>query len=381
VTSIEDGSIAALARLLGGDLADDPDEDVVRIGLLTSYSGSAGVFGPAVENCARLAVDEVNAERGVTGRPVRLVVADDATTPTTGLSELKRLHLRNHVDMVIAVHTSATLDAVRPYARRVGLPYVYTPVNEGGTTAGRLFRWGEVPAEQLRRAVPAMMREHGGKGWYVIGNDYVWPRAVGACARATVEAEGGRLLGERYVPLSTTDFAEALAAIEESGAELVVNCLVGGDAAAFERQLHAAGLRRQVRSFGALLDEATREHIGDEAAEGMWSVLGYFMDLPTPENREFLGRYRARFGPAAPPVSSVTESVYEGIHLYARAARAAGAIEPASLVGALPGARFTGPRGEVTVTPSGRLRQPLYLAEAVAGGFRIKAEQGLAGID
>jgi branched-chain amino acid transport system substrate-binding protein len=113
----------------------------------------------------------------------------------------------------------------------------------------------------------------------------------------------------------------------------------------------------------------------------MWSVLGYFMDLPTPENQEFLRRYRAAFGPAAPSVSSVTESVYEGIHLYARAAKAAGAIEPASLVGALPGVGFTGPRGEVTVTPSGRLRQPLYLAEAVAGGFRIRAEQGLAGID
>lgn len=381
VTSIEDGSIAPLARLLGGDLADDPDENVVRIGLLTSYSGSAGVFGQAVENCARLAVDEINAEGGVTGMPLRLVVADDATTPTTGLRELKRLHLRHHVDMVIAVHTSATLDVVRPYARRVGLPYFYTPVNEGGKPVGRLFRWGEVPGEQLRRAVPAMMREHGGKGWYVIGNDYVWPRAVGACAQATVEAAGGRLLGERYVPLSTTDFAEVLESIEESGAELIVNSLVGGDAAAFERQLHAAGMRRQVRSFGALLDEATRDHIGDEAAEGMWSVLGYFMDLPTPENQEFVARYRSKFGPAAPPVSSVTESVYEGIHLYARAADAAGAIEPASLVGALPGTRFSGPRGEVSVTPSGRLRQPLYLAEAVAGGFRIRAEQGLAGID
>jgi branched-chain amino acid transport system substrate-binding protein len=33
------------------------------------------------------------------------------------------------------------------------------------------------------------------------------------------------------------------------------------------------------------------------------------------------------------------------------------------------------------VTPSGRLRQPLYLAEAVDGGFRIRAEQGLAGVD
>ena len=381
VTSVEDGSIAPLARLLGGDLADDPDEPVVRIGLLTSYRGSAGVFGPAVENCARLAVDEINADNGVHGRPLRLITADDATSPATGLAELKRLHLRHHVDMVIAVHTSATLDAVRPYAKRVGLPYFYTPVNEGGKPSGRLFRWGEVPGEQLGRAVPAMMREHGGKGWYVIGNDYVWPRAVGACARRIVEDEGGRLLGERYVPLSTTDFDEVLESIEESGAELVVNSLVGGDAAAFERQLHAAGLRRRVRSFGALLDEATRDHIGDEAAEGMWSVLGYFMDLPTPENRDFIGRYRARFGAAAPPVSSVTESVYEGIHLYARAAEAAGTIEPTSLVGALPGVSFTGPRGAVTVTPAGRLRQPLYLAEAVTGGFRIRAQQGLAGID
>ena len=382
VTSVSDTSLAPLARMLGADLdlVEDPDEDVVRIGLLTSYSGSAGVFGRAVENCARLAVNEINSENGANGVPLRLVVGDDATNPDTGLRELKRMHLRHHVDMVIAVHTSATLDAVRPYARRVGLPYFYTPVNEGGKPAGRLFRWGEVPDEQLRQAVPAMMREHGSRGWYVIGNDYVWPRAVGACARRTVEAEGGRLLGERYVPLSTRAFDETLEAIEASGAELVVNSLVGGDAAAFERQLYAAGMRQRVRSFGALLDEATREHIGDEAARGMWSVLGYFMDLPTRENRLFLDRYRAAYGPYAPPVSSVTESVYEGIHLFARAAAAAGTIEPTSLVGALPGISFTGPRGEVTVTGDGRLRQPLYLAEAVFGGFRIRAEQGLAGI-
>ncbi|WP_052395893.1 hypothetical protein [Kutzneria sp. 744] len=60
----EDGSIAPAGPPVGSDLADDPDEPVVRIGLLTSYSGSAGVFGPAVENCARLAVDEINAENG-----------------------------------------------------------------------------------------------------------------------------------------------------------------------------------------------------------------------------------------------------------------------------------------------------------------------------
>ncbi|AHH99837.1 ABC transporter substrate-binding protein [Kutzneria albida] len=383
VTSVEHSSLAPLARMLGADLdqVDDPDEDVVRIGLLTSYSGSAGVFGRAVENCARLAVDEINAERGVNGTPLRLVVGDDATEPSTGLRELRRMHLRHHVDMVIAVHTSATLDAVRPYARRVGLPYFYTPVNEGGRHAGRLFRWGEVPEDQLRKAVPAMMREHSSRGWYVVGNDYSWPRAVGACARRTVLAEGGRLLGERYVPLSSRDFSPVLEEIERSGAELVVNSLVGGDAAAFERQLYAAGLRQRVRSIGTLLDEATREHIGDEAAAGMWTVLGYFMDLPTEENREFLRRYRAAYGDYAPPVSSVTESVYEGIHLYARAARAAGTIEPASLLGALPGVSFDGPRGRVTVTGDGRLRQTLYLAEAVTGGFRIRGEQGLVNID
>src|SRR5581483_4852801 len=62
-----------------------------RIGVLTSRSGSGNLFAAAVENVARLAVDEINADSGVCGLQVELMLADDATDPGTGVLEAHRL--------------------------------------------------------------------------------------------------------------------------------------------------------------------------------------------------------------------------------------------------------------------------------------------------
>ena len=49
----------------------------------------------------------------------------------------------------------------------------------------------------------------------------------------------------------------------------------------------------------------------------MSGVSGYFEQLPDAANAAFLRRYRRTFGAFAPPVSSISESVYEAVHLYA----------------------------------------------------------------
>ena len=47
-----------------------------RLGLLTSKSGPGAVFAMACDYLARLAVEEINAEGGLCGQPVELVVRD-----------------------------------------------------------------------------------------------------------------------------------------------------------------------------------------------------------------------------------------------------------------------------------------------------------------
>ncbi|WP_367319791.1 ABC transporter substrate-binding protein [Streptomyces sp. HUAS ZL42] len=94
----------------------------------------------------------------------------------------------------------------------------------------------------------------------------------------------------------------------------------------------------------------------------------------TAENTDFLQRYRAAFGACAPTPSAVTESAYEGLHLFAQAARQAGSPQGTEVSRALRRLTPTGPRGRVSVGADGRLRQSMYLAEATATGFVVRAQ-------
>ena len=132
----------------------------------------------------------------------------------------------------------------------------------------------------------------------------------------------GTVLGESYLPLGSRNFHSLIDDISTAGADLVVSSFVGQDQVRFEKEFASAGLRSSIRTFAPLFDEATLEHIGP-AANGVWNVLGYFNDLQTAENRDFLGRYLAVFGDCAPPVSGVAESVYNAVHLWCHAAREA----------------------------------------------------------
>lgn len=352
-----------------------PDGACHPLGLLISQSGPASVFAAASENLAELAVEEVNQEGGIHGRPLALVVGDDATDPSVGLCEMNRL-IRSGCRVVLTNVTSATFRAIEPLARRAGTLLIYTPVNEGGPATTKMFRLGERPYGQLRESVPRMMKFAGARRWYLAGNDYSWPRITNRVAKRIIVDMGGVIVGERYQSLGSKDFSAVLDDIERSGAELVISTFVGADEVAFERQFYQAGLRQRARTLALALDESTREHIGDVAGIGLWTVFSYFQELSTPANRQFLARYRGRFGPVAPPVSSISESLYEAVHLYAAAAREAPSVDPEQVGGLLCGRSFDGPRGKVTVHDPTNLGQSMYLAEAVSGGFAIREQIG-----
>ncbi|MEW9555794.1 ABC transporter substrate-binding protein [Nonomuraea sp. NPDC050783] len=373
VAEIDDSGLAWLLTRYGLEPPDQAAESGThRIGLLVSLSGSASVFAAASENLARMAVEEANAEGGVRGSPLRLLVADDATSARAGAVQMRRL-VRAGCRAVFTNVTSATFDAIEPVARKSGVLLIHTPVNEGGRGGHGLLRLGERPAAQLSLAVPYLMRDSGGRRWYLTGNDYVWPRASNRQARRIIAAAGGTVAGERYAAIGTRRFDRLLEGIERSGADLVVSTFVGADEAVFERAFHAAGLRSRVRTLSLALDEATREHIGDAAATGLYSAFGYYQQLPTPGNRAFLARYRRHYGRLAPPVSSISESVYEAVHLYVAAARRTRDGEPAMIGKELPGTSLEVPRGRIRVARPDLLEQHMHLVRAVPGGFAREA--------
>ncbi len=377
VVEVDNADLGWLSERFGLDAHHPGPDEEVRIGLLVSLSGPAGIFGRATVNCAELAAAEVNADGGIAGRPVRIVKADDGTDVGTGVEAMHRLLSAWRVQAVVGMHSSATYKAVRRMAVRDGTPYLYASTSEEMIAHPLLFQLGETPIDQLHRALPRLAAETGGCRWFFVGNDYSWPRAIGAAAESIIRDMHGTVLGESYLPLGHRNFDALIEGISQTGAELVVSSFVGQDQVRFEREFAVAGLRSSIRTFAPLLDETTFEHLGD-AAHGIWNVLGYFQDLPTAGNRDFLGRYRTAFGDCAPPVSGVAESVYNAVWLWCEAAREARATDGPAVMGRLPGRRFDGPRGRLEVNGLGQVSQPLYLAEATSQGLAVVDSLGVS---
>src|SRR5690606_26290582 len=71
--------------------ADAPEGEPVRIGAVLGYSGAVAQSGTEMVNGIRIAVDQLNEEGGILGRPVELILEDDQNEPQQSVSALQRV--------------------------------------------------------------------------------------------------------------------------------------------------------------------------------------------------------------------------------------------------------------------------------------------------
>jgi ABC-type branched-subunit amino acid transport system substrate-binding protein len=347
-------------------------DEELTVALVIPLSGPAGVFGPSCELSARLAAAELNDAGGVLGRRVRLVPVDGGGAPERVAAEVAALVDVGAVDAVVGWHISAVRRVLAPrIAGRV--PYIYTAQYEGGERTPGVFVTGETPARQLLPAMRLLAESHGVRRWFVVGNDYVWPRVTARAALRYARACGGRVCGQEFVALGTHEYGGVVRAIERSAADIVLMLLIGADAVHFNRAYASHGLHQSVLRLSTHMDENMLMATGAEATENLWAAAGYFETLATAESLEFNGRYAARFGTQAPVLSSLGESCYEGVRLLAALASRAHSLNVRTLLRAGSAAAYDGPRG------AGRLHgnhveHPIYLARADAFDFDIVAQ-------
>jgi urea transport system substrate-binding protein len=68
--------VALAGALSGNALTSALAAGPIKVGILIPLSGPAGLFGPSSQNCAQMAVDEINASGGILGRQIEPVFAD-----------------------------------------------------------------------------------------------------------------------------------------------------------------------------------------------------------------------------------------------------------------------------------------------------------------
>jgi urea transport system substrate-binding protein len=343
--------------------AESPDTtgDFV-VGLLVPINGSAGIWGPSSIACAQLAQAEINDAGGLLDRRVRLQVIDSSDEALDVGAITGQLMRRGAIDAIVGMHTSQVRQRVlRDVARQI--PYVYTPLYEGGERTPGVFALGETPGQQLRPAIEHLIGRYRAHRWMFIGNDYVWPRVSHGLAARYVNDRGGQVLADRYLPFGVEDHSELLDEIRRLRPNAILLSLVGQDAVQFNRAFGRCGLSRGIFRLSCAIEENGLLAIGADNTEGLFVSSGYFAALDTDANMAFRERYHNHFGQRAPTLNSLGQSTYEGMHFMAALARRA-ADDEAPLIGPLATPlAFRSVRG-TRYLGNDQCSQPTYLAQA-----------------
>lgn len=261
----------------------------VDLGVLYSSSGTYAAISRAVLRGTLAGIDEVNADpkAAVSFRPV---VRDPEGQIDRYAPLCADILANSDARHVFGCVTSSSRKEVIPTLDRTNAMLWYNLPFEGFETSNRVI-YNHACANQHLLPLLSWCFGNFGTTPYLIGSNYIWGWETCRVARMRVEEAGGRVLGERYLPLGEEDIATLTAEIESLRPRFILNSLVGASSYAFLRAY--AELGRRDAHFSAEtcpvvscnLTEAELPLLGD-AAEGLVSVGPHFCPSPSPEGRD-----------------------------------------------------------------------------------------------
>ncbi len=281
----------------------EPSEEPFYVGCVTALSGPYAAVGAEQVRGARFAVDMINKEGGVLGRPVELIVRDDETLPDVAV--LKATELIEHKDMLFLTGSTsdATILGIKTTCAREGFPYSHmigASEESRGERFSKYFFNGLVGCDHINHVELKYLitDELVPKKFVLMLPDYLWGDAMGRAATVAIEDWGGYVEKVIITPFGLTDYSsfvmEALAV--ESPASIYL-AQFGDDQFLLIKELYMQKAQeRGYEIINAWTESAIYMAWEPEEIEGTWSCVYHYIGFEDQISKEFQTEYFNMFG-------------------------------------------------------------------------------------
>jgi urea transport system substrate-binding protein len=294
-------------------------EAPIRVGILHSRTGPLAISEQSMIDAELMAIDEINQAGGLLGRSIVPVIADGRSDPKVFAQEARRLIELERVSVLFGCWSSLSRRAVKDVVESTRHLLFFPSNYEGMDIPSGVICTGPIPNQQVIPAVNWCFETLKARKYFLAGSKDVQSYSSNALIKDQLKAIGAQLVAEKYADIDGAGMADVVAAVKASAPDVVLSTVVGYGNKPFYLQLAQAGLtpaRLPVVSFTIGEDEIrelpVKEMVGDYAA---WS---YFQSLENPVNREFVRRFKARYGAERTTSDSIV-AAYNAVHLWARA--------------------------------------------------------------
>ena len=338
----------------------------VRVGILHSLSGTMAISESPLVDAELMAIAEINKSGGVLGQPIEPIIEDGASNSAKFASRAKKLIRQDRTSTLFGCWTSAARQAVKPIVEAHNAQLWYPVHYEGLENSPNIFHTGSCANQQVEPTVNWLMQNVGSR-FYLLGSDYVFPHTVNKLVKIQLNGLGGKVVGEAYAPLGTQDFGAIITRIQQARPDVIFSTLAGDSNIAFYRQLQAAGLTaRDIPIMATSVSETELQKIG-EAAAGHLSCRSYFQSLDTPENRQFVANFKARYGEHR-VTSDPIEAAYTQVYLWKQAVELANSFDCDRIRVAAYGVSFAAPGGIYCIKPNHHVSKACRIGQALPNG-------------
>src|ERR1700758_2354217 len=379
--------------------------DTIKVGILHSLSGTMAISETSLRDVLLFAFDEINKAGGIKvgdkTYTIEPVIVDGASNWPLFAEKAKQLLEEDKVAVVFGCWTSVSRKSVLPVFEKDNGMLFYPVQYEGEELSKNIFYTAEAVNQQATPAVDYLLAQ-GKKKFYLIGTDYVYPQTTNLILYKYLLLHGisltdiggglrkddsGKVISAgKYTPFGHTDYQQIVAEIKQfaaGGDACVINTINGDSNVPFFKEIAAAGLTPSdcpVVSFSLAEDELRALPTKDLVGElGCWT---YFMSLKTPENKDFLERWKSwltteSYGGVVKDKRAVDSPMvlsYDGVYLWKKAVEKAGTFDIDKVRGVLAndGNSFDGAGGKITMQTNHHATKNVYIGETTANGqFKI----------
>jgi branched-chain amino acid transport system substrate-binding protein len=364
------GLLAAVALATAGCGSSKGKESTVaagepiKIGYLASLTGFCSSFSQDYVKGAQQAVATINAEGGVLGHKLQLLVRDDKAEPNVGVSQARDLVLGEHVKFLAGTCTSTVGKSVtRLVADPSHIPYVVGVADPTIFTGSDSYVFGTIPTAAVEGAnAAAFVRAHPQwKKVAVLAEDYSYGYEVSAAFRRNMQGSAQKISSQEYAPSAAPSYSSYISKLIAEKPDVVYNTLVAEDMVTFVKQAFPLGFFNVTRLFGPLdyvtLDAMTKPPVG-QPGYGYYPAASMY-NTPLAKKLAPLGTAVANSGSAGDGFNQI-EIIAQGIEK-------AHSTEPTAVRGALSGATVQMVQGDEKIHACNNLTAvPIAMGPVVA---------------
>ena len=298
-------SLAGAVALGAALAAPAPAAEPIKIGTGMALTGGLAASGKAAILAMKIWEDEINAEGGLLGRPVKLIYYDDQSNPATVPGIFTKLLDVDKVDLLCGDYGTNLLAPAMPVViqhnmtffalfgldvnREFHYPRYFAMQPAGGPDPSSAFSKGFFEIVAAQNPKPKTLA--------IIAADAEFPHNAADGARKNAKDAGLQVVYDKTYPPNTTDYTPIVRAVDATNPDVVFSASYPPDAVGIVRAANEIGIKAKV--FGGGLVGLQYAAIKQQLGPQLNGIVNYDFWEPARTLQfhgvlDFLKKYQAR---------------------------------------------------------------------------------------